>query len=293
MIVFVLLTHWASFCIRMHWILTYTVCICLIHNAICIRSTRTAFFSSSLLISSLSLFPSVRSISLNSGNVIATQWNTNCKCNSGRSYWIYSSKYALCSIIYDKTFVCVFVNLQQTYAHLFQFLLLDLCAATGFFFVVPCTISLFHDCITASAFGWRFYWWFTYQGIAQIHSHTHTHAYKTQCAWLLHFIILFAKLISVPFLSLTFSQVRVTIIMSSACTYVCICACACAHTLCSMFVCWIERFRLHGVFSIATWNMAQELLHFTCWLFYYIGFIFISTAFPELCMLHCLCELHA
>lgn len=91
-----------------------------------------------------------------------------------------------------------------------------------------CTISLSHYyTAAAAAFGWRFYWWFTYQGIR--------HIYNALDCFISLFCSqhLFAKLISVPFLSLTFFQVRVTIIMSSACMHVPeLVPCASAYKLC-------------------------------------------------------------
>lgn len=133
-----------------------------------------------------------------------------------------------------------------------------------------------------------------------------THTHKTQCAWLLHFIILFAAFVCENsfhcpiFIVDFFPSSRYNYYVQCIYTCVCVCACACAgvsaYKLCSM-VCSEQSYRwFYGAFctqSHGVMCVPQEFRHYTCWLFYYIGFIFISTAFPELYMLHCLCELYA
>lgn len=203
----------------------------------CRRNTRTVSF---LFVTSLFPFPSVSCDFSVLGQHNCYTVNTNCKCNSGRAATEFIQVNMRC-IICDKTFWCtsvwvyvsVSVNLQPNYANLFQFLLLE-------FLCFCCTISLSHyytaaTAVAAAALGSRFYWWFTYQGTAHS-SHTH----KTQCAWLLHFIILFAAFVCKThfcpiFIVDSFFQVRATIIMSSVCAS----ACVSAYNLCSM-VCWIE-----------------------------------------------------
>lgn len=123
-----------------------------------------------------------------------------------------------------RVYVSVSVNLLQNYAHLFQFLLLEFCVfvvPSRFLIIIQPPLLLLVDAFIGDS------------RIKVQHTHS-THTYIKHSA-LDCFISLFcsqhlfAKLISVPFLSLTFFQVRVTIIMSSACMHV---PCASAYKLC-------------------------------------------------------------
>lgn len=93
------------------------------------------------------------------------------------------------------------------------------------------------------------------------------------------------KLISVPFLSLTFfPSSRYNYYVQ--CMYACVC-CSCLQMLFDgILSCRLgpgAQCALHSQMEVLCVCLCvpQEFLHYTCWLFYYIGFIFVSTAFPE------------